>query len=434
MAVPQQLTTRRGVAERVVPVEAGVAAPEPLRLAYVDALRALAALAVVLLHAFQIYGNYQGLGLENEQALREPGIPALALIYELGVRQLGAVAVQVFIVLSGFSLMLPIARSYDGRLRGGLRTFFARRARRILPPYYAAMALTLLIIAVVPGMNTPADVYWDHALPALDARAIVAHLLLIHNGDGFWGASFSKINPPFWSIAVESQIYLFFPLLVLLWRVWGWLPTLLLALAYGLLPLAVPIPALPLSTTWFFGLFGLGMAAAYIATGRQREAGALRERVPWGPLTALLGVALLGLLAAQRAAPGEIAALLSAKWLEDYALGFAVASLLVFCAVSPAGRGQLGRRIVMRFLEAPTLVALGKFSYSIYLLHAPVLALVALAARELGLRAPAAYLLAIFWGIPLTLIVSYFFYLVAERPFMSASTRVPVAAAHQRPQ
>jgi peptidoglycan/LPS O-acetylase OafA/YrhL len=431
MAVPQQLMTHRGARERVVPVETGVVAPGPMRLAYVDALRALAALAVVFLHVFQIFGDHQALGLQSEQALREPGIRQLGLVYDLVVFRLGAIAVQVFIVISGFSLMLPVARSLDGRQRGGLRTFFARRARRILPPYYAAMALTLLVIAVVPGMNTPADVYWDHALPALDVRTILAHVLLIHNMDGYWD-SFSKINPPFWSIAVESQIYLLFPLLLLLWRTWGWLLALLLALAYGVLPLVAPIPTLPLSTSWFVGLFGFGMAAAYIAVGRQRQPSLLRERVPWGPLTALLGAMLIGLLVAQRAAPAELAAILSAKWLEDYALGFAVASLLIFCAGAPVGHRSFLRKLVMWVLEAPALVGIGKFSYSIYLLHAPILALVALAGRNLDLRAPAAYLIVLFWGVPLTLVVSYLFYLVAERPFMSTSTRVPTVAAQLR--
>jgi peptidoglycan/LPS O-acetylase OafA/YrhL len=431
MAVPQQLTTRLAARDRVVPIESDSVASGPLRLGYVDALRALAALAVVLLHAFQIFGSHPALGLQGEQALREPGIRELALIYDLVVFRLGAIAVQVFIVISGFSLMLPVARSLDGRLRGGLRTFFARRARRILPPYYASMALTLLVIALIPGMNTPAGVYWDHALPALDARTILAHVLLIHNADGYW-ASFSKINPPHWSIAVESQIYLLFPLLVLLWRAWGWLPTLLAALAYGVLPLAVPIITLPLSTPWFFGLFGVGMAAALIAVGRQRQASVLRERVPWGPVTALLGAILVGLFVAQRAAPAELAAVLAAKWLEDYTLGFAVAALLIFCANAPGGHRFSPQRLLMGVLEAPALVGLGRFSYSIYLMHAPILALVALAGRALDLRAPAAYLLVLFWGIPLTLALSYLFYLVAERPFMTVSAPVATAAAQRQ--
>ena len=107
----------------------------------------------------------------------------------------GHLAVDVFIVLSGYCLMLPVAASADLKLRGGLIGYIKRRAWRIVPPYYAALCVAL-IIALTNGayhMFSPGDV--------------AAHLLLIHNLNPDWLYS---INAPMWSIAVEWQIYFVF--------------------------------------------------------------------------------------------------------------------------------------------------------------------------------------------------------------------------------
>ena len=52
-----------------------------------------------------------------------------------------------FIVLSGYSLMIPAARN-GGELVGGFRRYIFRRARRILPPYYAALICSIALILV----------------------------------------------------------------------------------------------------------------------------------------------------------------------------------------------------------------------------------------------------------------------------------------------
>ncbi len=422
--VHSQLLRSRDISatDPVAPIVVGLPdLPHP-RFPFLDGMRALAALAVVVLHAFQIFG----LGLDQQLGpevgrggLTSGGLDRVILVvYDTLVRR-GALAVPVFIVISGYSLMLPVARSREGRLAGGAPAFFRRRVRRILPPYYAALALSLLLIAAVPGMNTKANLYWDFALPALEPRVIVAHLLFIHNGEGYWG-SFHGINPPMWSIGVEEQIYLLFPLLVLLWRAWGGKAMLAAALVYGILPIYLPFHLLPLSHFWYVGLFALGMLAASIGVSAQAGYAGWRERLPWGKLAVLALPVLGGWLLLQPLAPsGPISEVLMSRWLEDYFLGFAVICLLIFCtklSTNPTAR----RPLVLRTLETPGLVHIGKFSYSVYLLHAPILALVALICRSLGLPVTLAHLIVITVGVPLVVLGAYLFFLAFERPFLSS--------------
>src|SRR4051812_48905247 len=114
----------------------------------------------------------------------------------------GRFAVVVFIVLSGFSLALSPARR--GWRQDGLRSFALRRARRILPPYWAALAFSLAVAwLVVPPPGQPAP----------DTGSVVVNGLLVQNLVGV-----PSPNRSFWSIAVEAQLYLLFPLLLVLVR------------------------------------------------------------------------------------------------------------------------------------------------------------------------------------------------------------------------
>ena len=268
------------------------------------------------------------------------------------------------------------------------------------------------MIAVVPGMNQRAGVYWDTALPALDARAIVLHLLLLHNGDG---STHFAINPPMWSIAVEWQIYFFFPLLVLLWRAWGAGVTLLLALLWGAVPIFLPIPWFPLSHAWFLGLFALGMLGASVGLSRRPAVVWWRERVPWMAIAVLAAIGFVGFASLT----GRLGVVPETEWARDYLLGLAVTCLLIQCtrlSIAPPTRPPL----YLRLLLLPALVGIGRFSYSLYLIHAPTLALLALLCRSLGLPVTLSYGIVFAAGIPLALLISYLFFLVFERPFLSS--------------
>ena len=138
------------------------------RFHFLDGLRGLAALEVVLIHVKQVMTwSNRGTSL--------PHRVELATVW----MDWGHYAVDVFIVLSGFCLMLPVARNVDGQLQGSLADYIKRRARRILPPYYASLALALVLCATVPAFKYPTGRSSDCALPALRADVIASHLLLI---------------------------------------------------------------------------------------------------------------------------------------------------------------------------------------------------------------------------------------------------------------
>src|SRR5437764_404076 len=160
------------------------------RLAGLDGIRGLAALFVVVNHVF----------------LRAfPGYPVDHAPFWAGWFIYGRFAVVVFIVLSGFSLALSPVR--HGWQLDGLSRFAQRRARRILPAYWAALAFSLAVAWLVvaqPGAGLP------------DARSVVVNGLLVQNV-----VAAPTPNRAFWSLAVEAQLYVVFPLLLFMVRRWS---------------------------------------------------------------------------------------------------------------------------------------------------------------------------------------------------------------------
>jgi peptidoglycan/LPS O-acetylase OafA/YrhL len=358
-----------------------------------DGLRALAASYVVLFHAVL------GFSAEN---LSGPFRP-LRRIFAFGHE-----AVAIFIVLSGYCLMLPVIRSSPGELRIAFAPFVRRRALRILPPYFATLALTAAAIACLPVLRTPGTgTIWDESLPGLELGPLLSHALLVHN----WSPTFGyQINGPLWSVASEWQIYFFFPLLLLpLWRRGGMLLALLGAGLVGYAPLLFAPRAAGVAIPWYLLLFALGMAAAAVGFSPSGLAARLRDALPWRPLCAGLW---LGCLVFSNAAP---ALWFGLKPLIDALVGVATAALLVHLT-SRAVAAERGR--LLPILEWQPLVRLGHFSYSLYLTHLPVLALCYFAVRPLQAKPPLLALAMLTLGPLASLLVAYGFHLAIERRFM----------------
>lgn len=373
------------------PVASTVAesAAPPARLEFIEGLRALAALWVVLSH---IWISQFGL-------VAHTGVFGLASNWML----YSHLAVDVFIVLSGFCLTLPVRRSEP--LRGGARGFWRRRARRILPPYYCALALSVVVSLLLRRL--------DIGLWQMDFRALGVNLLLVQD----LVPSDNVFNGPFWSIAVECHIYLLFPLLagILRRRGLGALLAVVAALGYGLTALIFgKAPSLLMACPWYLLLFGLGMCAAY-ARGFPLSH---RRFLSLSAGAALLLVLLLR--AYPVTAQNGVAFGLHMPVI-DAAVGALTALLLLGLTRASGEPGAVGPAALSR----PWLVGLGRFSYSLYLTHEPLLRVL----ERLLSSVPKLETAAPLWkvgilagaGLPLLIAVAYLFFLACERPFLSAS-------------
>ena len=364
-----------------------------IRLAYLDGIRAIAASYVVIFHAVLGFGgaNLTGVG----RILRR----ASAFGHE---------AVAVFIVLSGYCLALPVLNQQPLRLKLPLASFARRRALRILPPYFAALALSLLLMALIPALRTPSTgTIWDASLPGLRLGPIVSHALLIHNLSPEYAL---QINGPLWSVATEWQIYFLYPSLLLpAWRRGGALAVLASAALLGYLPLLIAPAAAASAGSWYVLLFALGMASANVSfgSGSARKLQALPWRLiasaSWG-LLAVVGLVFAGVWFGH-------------KPVTDCLVGLAMAAVLVQLT-STATRREAPRGFLLGLLEAKPLLALGHFSYSLYLTHLPVVALCYFALRPLRLSPLPFSLLLVLTGFAASLLVARAFYLAVERPSM----------------
>jgi peptidoglycan/LPS O-acetylase OafA/YrhL len=379
------------------PISAGGSVESNQRhLAYLDGVRALAALWVLVAHAYETVwpGN---LG-------RKPhGLTAHLTGWMVFGN--GHYAVALFIVVSGFCLGLPVVRA-GGVLRGGAIHFLRRRARRILPPYYFSFLLSLILVWTLIGDDIGS--YWDISVP-VDRAGYLGHLFLVQDVVGR-----NQADPPLWSVAVEWRIYFLFPLLILCWRRFGVTKTTMTAvwLAYaGFLATALVSWTARGANVQFVGLFALGTLAATIAFADREPWRSVRWRVPWAALAALFALPLI--LIHEIGGTGVS----PARPLLDLLLGLFGVSLLVAGA-------RPGRNRLRWVLGARPLAFLGAFSYSIYLVHAPLLQVAwRYGVRPFHLAEVPMLLVVDLLVVPLVLAASYLFFLVCERPFMSTQQR-----------
>jgi peptidoglycan/LPS O-acetylase OafA/YrhL len=301
----------------------------------------------------------------------------------------------VFIVLSGFSLALSPAR--QGWRLEAVSRFARRRARRILPAYWAALVFSLAVAWLVvpqPGYGVP------------DARSVLVNGLLVQN----LLATHSP-NAAFWSMAVEAQLYIALPLLLLTVRRWG---ALAMVAAVTLLVATIGIIGPHVSGLDSFvtqsppdlaALFALGVLTAGIV-----GAGAGRRSWPWAWLA--LGAASPVLLAI--ALQGSVWTLDHLFWV-DLALGPAIACLLAGLATGrPAA--------LLGLLDARPIRKLGLSSYSLYLTHGPIVVVVyeEIVAGRFHQGVPA-FLVTLALALPLTILFARAFASVFETPLLRRS-------------
>ena len=326
------------------PVQPSGSSPRASRPIYpLTWLRGLAALAVVVFHAYQ--HNRSG----PESVWPWSGGAHRAM---LGTD----LFVEMFFVLSGFVLWLPIARTaLDGRVgRPGWVMLF-RRMARLLPLYYAVV----LVVWALTNPSLPG--HWQDLLMHLTFTHIYSDEYI------FW------TDGPAWSLAVEFHFYVLMALSVPLVhagvrRVSSRRARLAVVLVLPVLLLVTGVTYLAWETVWspaeldnwsvlFSPLsraadFGVGTGLAVIAAAGVRLGGRVRLAL------AVAGVAALGVLVSQR--PFD---LVGEWWHPAYAvaIGVALTSIVLHDGPWPA------------VLEWRALAWVGGLGYGIYLIHEPVM-------------------------------------------------------------
>jgi len=368
-------------------------------------LRGIAISLVVLLHTD---GMVSGL-----RALAGPRIP-IWRAYVLG----GWTGVSLFFILSGFLLSRPfLAEAFDGR-RVSRGTYAARRMLRILPLYYTAIVVASLWCA-----RQPSDLW--RALP---------FATFLNSIEGM-AAPLPPFSFVWWSLATEAQFYVLLPLLPwLLASARGRRVGIAAAVVYAAAYVGFAFGWLHLATLQgnnrlvhsFVGrlpLFAFGVLAAALY---ERKGEALRgwaARVRWmrwgGDLACLAALALLGMLL-QRVVYVNYFELETRYPAWHLLEGACWTSVLLLVLLAP-----LRLKIL---LSNRVLATLGTLSYSIYLIHVPVLTFGLGAVRAHWAIAPAGWDLPAFAAVALLFAgigaLSALTYRVIERPMLERKARL----------
>jgi peptidoglycan/LPS O-acetylase OafA/YrhL len=395
------------------------------RFLYLDSIRAIAALYVVMHHAMLQYYFIKPHNLSTAEQV----------VFK--VFSDGHLAVDMFIVLSGFSLMLAVIRN-NYKLKGGIATFIKRRIIRIVPAYYATIAFSLLLATTLIGIKTSSS--WDMSINAT-FEGFLTHLLFFHD---FFLSTSPKISYSLWSIAVEFRLYLIFPFIVWLWRKKGAFSALLFAcittitISILLLVCKVYYPDINLfrsGVSPFIILFVLGMLAADIAFSGNDLA--VRFRNFFGRLNTLTIILLFiaagiiyKVIPVERdyGNPSTNTYNLIVIQSKDILFGAISAAFLILCSMSNSL--TIRKNSVLKILYWEPLVLIGTFSYSLYLIHPFLLQLLTqymLAGMHLSVLGKTCFLIII--GTPLVVFISYLFFLVFEKPFLANTKKVKIGEA-----
>ena len=355
--------------------------PRSARLAGLDGLRAIAVLAVILYH----------LGA--------------------GVLPGGYIGVDVFFVISGYLITGLLVREKDSSGRIRLTGFWMRRARRLLP----ALGLVVVVsatAALVIGGNTLVHL----GRQVLGAATFSSNWLSIASSQSYFDGTSPELFQNLWSLAVEEQFYLAWPLVILLLlavRSRRARVSIALAISVGsAVAMAVLTPSGD-PTRVYYGSdthsFGLAIGATLAILHRDWPAGTgPRARRVLPALSALAVVAIVAL-----------AVVLPADALFTYRGGLVLVAVLTALAIAGGVHSRVGAALDCRPLRW-----IGARSYGLYLWHWPVWVLVT-AALPTVVRAGTGWMSGAI-AATITVIVAAASFRFVEEPIHRAGLRLTV--------
>jgi peptidoglycan/LPS O-acetylase OafA/YrhL len=296
----------------------------------IDGLRAIAVLAVVLYHA--------GTGIANQ----------------------GFAGVDVFFVISGYLITALLHREWQSSGRIDLIAFYARRVRRILPAMVVVIAVTLVLSAF---LLSPLREQRHVAQSGAASLLMTANVFFQFTSGGYFDGSSDEMPLlHLWSLSVEEQFYLLWPLLLL--AILRLRPKYVLPAVATALILSFVLAELLIA--------GTPSAAFYQMPARFWE-------LALGGMVALRAPAALrpgiAMAAAYAGATTVLAAMIVVTFPGHFpgigALPATLGAALLLLAVH--GSRDLG--LVGAWLRSPPMRSIGLISYSLYLWHWPLLAL-----------------------------------------------------------
>jgi len=310
----------------------------------------------------------------------------------------GHFSVVAFIAISGYCLGQKRFPARPTAFTGAYFAYMKRRARRILPPYYAALAICFVLSITL--LSHPTGRQWDISIPVAWTH-LFANVFLVHD---FFEAT--RINYVFWSIAVEFQLYLLLPFFSRLVDRYGSLSAGISSIAgvYLLIGgfMILGINAIP---PQFLDLIAFFLAGLLLARAEQSAHKAWFRALPWG------GIAFASLLVLM-----ALCGMLGHQLIEKSFVLADLPCVLLTLSVIMGKKGPFAR-----MMEWAPLVWVGTISYSLYLIHAPLIHLDWLIWIEpLGLNDGMQFLTLSALCIPMVIALSWIFHLVFERPFLSA--------------
>lgn len=298
------------------------------------------------------------------QGLRAVAVVLVVLNHAFAWPVGGFVGVDVFFVISGYVITSSLLREADRDGEVSLRAFIARRVRRLLPA--AALVAVVTAVASLAVFHTPRalSIAWD----AFASFTSAQNWRLIRQGTQYFAEAAHSPLQHYWSLSVEEQFYVLWPLLfvLLLPRARRTRSRAFVAVVVGSIvagSFLISIAESALRPAWaYFSLearaweLGAGVLAAYLGA---RVAGRLAPRA-LGALGAL-GLLLLAVSAlvidGTAMFPGPLAA----------------APVIGTVALIIAGEHRLPAGGAGRLLASRPALYVGDISYSLYLWHFPVL-------------------------------------------------------------